>query len=458
MTSRRRRSACWNRSSASTPTRRPARSGSARRSRSTGAAHQLQRRRTSRSPEKAAIESMVLLKNASNTLPIPSSVTKLAVVGATVTYETDNGGRDQDGRHGQLRHRHPDRRPRIEPRLLRSRQGHRPVRRPLPRRRRHGQRNDMHEFAGRRPSRPPPTPTAAISAVMTAATDADFIVVIAGLTAQDEGEEYTNAGDRANLGARRQTEGASTRTSRTTLIQQRRRARQADGGRAGRRQRHRPALARRGARGRDGVVPGPAGRRGAGEAALGAGELQRQAAVHVGQVASTSTTPGMATERRSFGYYVGYSWFDYKGRTPLFPFGYGLAYTKFEYRKLQLGCSDMTKGAVLPVVVNVANTGAVAGDEIVMVWVAFGANTQRPATSRPAKELKGFARVHLAAGRGEADHDSGPPVGPRLLPGRTPRGRRPASGSSRPGTIQIMVGGGSTNSSPTVRRSTVTGY
>ena len=42
--------------------------------------------------EKAAIESMVLLKNDNNTLPIPSSVTKLAVVGATVPYETDNGG------------------------------------------------------------------------------------------------------------------------------------------------------------------------------------------------------------------------------------------------------------------------------------------------------------------------------------------------------------------------------
>ena len=45
--------------------------------------------------EKAAIESMVLLKNDNNTLPITPSVTKLAVVGATVTYETDNGGADQ---------------------------------------------------------------------------------------------------------------------------------------------------------------------------------------------------------------------------------------------------------------------------------------------------------------------------------------------------------------------------
>ena len=55
----------------------------------------------------------------------------------------------------------------------------------------------------------------------------------------------------------------------------------------------------------------------------------------------------------------------------------------------------MSKGAVLPVVVNVANTGTVAGDEIVMVFVSFPEHDGR---ARPAKELKGFARVHLAAG------------------------------------------------------------
>src|SRR5262249_40203191 len=66
----------------------------------------------------------------------------------------------------------------------------------------------------------------------------------------------------------------------------------------------------------------------------------------------------------TFEYFVGYRRFDQLNITPLFAFGDGLSYTQFEYRKLQLGCSSMMKGAVMPVVVNVANTGTVAGDEI----------------------------------------------------------------------------------------------
>src|SRR4029079_11874851 len=68
---------------------------------------------------------------------------------------------------------------------------------------------------------------------------------------------------------------------------------------------------------------------------------------------------------------------------------------KFDYKQLQLGCSTMTKDAVLPVVVNVANSGTVPGDEVVMVFVKFLGTTAR----RPEKELKGFARVHLEAGQ-----------------------------------------------------------
>ena len=240
--------------------------------------------------EKAAIESMVLLKNASNTLPIPSSVTKLAVVGATVTYETDNGGPIKTG--GKVNFATD-----IRTGDLGSSRGFFDPAKAI------GPFDGLCRAAGGTVNgttcmnsqgvtvtTATNTDSGDLSAVMTAATDADFIVVMAGLTAQDEGEEYTKAADRDNgcnlsnclaLDAKQKGVYANIQNN---LIQQVAALGQADGRRAGRWQRHRPALARLGARRRDGVVPGPAGRPGAGEAALGAGELQRQAAVHVGQV------------------------------------------------------------------------------------------------------------------------------------------------------------------------------
>jgi beta-glucosidase len=98
--------------------------------------------------------------------------------------------------------------------------------------------------------------------------------------------------------------------------------------------------------------------------------------------------------RTTFDYYVGYRYFDRQGIAPLYPFGHGLSYTTFEYRDLQLGCSELSKGAVMPVVVDVANTGSMPGDEIVMVFVSYPNTKAR----RPFKELKGFERVHLDPG------------------------------------------------------------
>jgi beta-glucosidase len=117
----------------------------------------------------------------------------------------------------------------------------------------------------------------------------------------------------------------------------------------------------------------------------------------------------------------------------------------------------MSKGAVLPVVVNVANTGTVAGDEIAMVWVSFGANPQRPAfVQRPAKELKGFARVHLAPGEEKqitipvrlSDLDYFQVDAP---------GAKTGKWVVESGSVQIMVGGSSTNF-PLTKTVTVNGY
>src|SRR5262249_48877162 len=76
---------------------------------------------------------------------------------------------------------------------------------------------------------------------------------------------------------------------------------------------------------------------------------------------------------------------------PLYPFGYGLSYTTFEYRDLRTSESTF-KSPSLNVSVVVKNTGRRAGDEVVQLYVKHLDSR----VARPAKELKAFTRVHLA--------------------------------------------------------------
>ena len=79
--------------------------------------------------------------------------------------------------------------------------------------------------------------------------------------------------------------------------------------------------------------------------------------------------------------------------TPLYPFGHGLTYASFEYSDLQVP-GGLAVGAVGEVSVRVTNTSAVVSDEVAQLYIH-----QRHGTStRPIRELKGFRRVHLAAG------------------------------------------------------------
>jgi beta-glucosidase len=80
--------------------------------------------------------------------------------------------------------------------------------------------------------------------------------------------------------------------------------------------------------------------------------------------------------------------------TPLYPFGYGLSYTTFAFSNLRLGAPQVKLGATASVSVGVANTGAVAGDEVVQLYVHQKAGSD----SRPMRELKGFRRVSLEPG------------------------------------------------------------
>ncbi|WP_417107184.1 glycoside hydrolase family 3 C-terminal domain-containing protein, partial [Hominenteromicrobium sp.] len=99
------------------------------------------------------------------------------------------------------------------------------------------------------------------------------------------------------------------------------------------------------------------------------------------------------TEYRE-GVFVGYRYYDKKNMDVLFPFGYGLSYTTFEYSNLTLDKSEMNDTDTLTVSVNVRNTGKVKGKEVVQLYVGMPESH----TIRPVKELRGFKKVELEPG------------------------------------------------------------
>jgi beta-glucosidase len=85
----------------------------------------------------------------------------------------------------------------------------------------------------------------------------------------------------------------------------------------------------------------------------------------------------------------------FKGE-PLFPFGFGLSYSKFSYSGLTLPSGDVAAGDPVSAEVTVTNSGSVAGDEVVELYLSF------PSVSgAPLRALRGFKRVHLEAGASE---------------------------------------------------------
>lgn len=91
---------------------------------------------------------------------------------------------------------------------------------------------------------------------------------------------------------------------------------------------------------------------------------------------------------------VGYRWYDTKHIQPLFPFGYGLSYTQFEYGKPVISAREMKGDDVLEIRCNVKNVGSVAGKEIVQLYIG----DEKCRVLRPVKELKDFYKVALQPG------------------------------------------------------------
>lgn len=95
----------------------------------------------------------------------------------------------------------------------------------------------------------------------------------------------------------------------------------------------------------------------------------------------TLTEPG-----RTYRYYTG---------TPLYPFGFGLSYTKFDYSNLKLSSNSASPSDTLAVSLTLQNTGQYDGDEVVELYV----RNLTPSKPQPIKSLEGFKRVELAKGQ-----------------------------------------------------------
>ncbi|MDE2449683.1 MAG: glycoside hydrolase family 3 C-terminal domain-containing protein [Gammaproteobacteria bacterium] len=263
-------------------------------------------------------------------------------------------------------------------------------------------------------------PKTSADAALAAARQADLIVFVAGLSPRIEGEEMKihaevfSGGDRTSLDLpapqkmllqRMQALGKPV-----VLVLM-------NGSALGINwaDRHIPAIV-------EAWYPGEEG--GAAVAALLAGDFSPAGRLPVTFYKSVDQLPPFddySMSNRTYRYFKG---------EPLYPFGFGLSYTNFEYTNLHAGKSSISANEPATVSVDVTNRGARAGDEVVELYL-----THERVAGAPQRALKGFQRIHLAPG--QTRHIE-----------FTLRDRALAivdeSGKHRivPGTVDVWVGGG----------------
>ncbi|HEY7376620.1 MAG TPA: glycoside hydrolase family 3 N-terminal domain-containing protein [Polyangia bacterium] len=346
--------------------------------------------------QKAAEESMVLLKNgtpSSPVLPIKSTMKNIAVVGAKVNYSvqsTSSQDTCSSGANGALNC------------MLDFTNNVRT-----------GDLGSSRVFSDPGKSKGPiagimaaasahgATATAYNSA--SAAASADFIVVIAGLTPQDEGEEYTGAGDR--------TSGSTSSHAVALGLDPKQNSGVQNG-----------LIASVAALGKPFVVvleggsvidmsawytsapavlmawyPGMVGGTALGRILFG--DVVPSGKLPITWDANLAHWPTFASDSgtTSMDYYLGYRYFEKNGTalTPSsgsFPFGYGLSYASFTYHDISVPCSTVPKDGTVNVTVQVTNTGTVAASETVLLFASWPGSTVGTRAGA-YKELKGYKRT-----------------------------------------------------------------
>lgn len=112
---------------------------------------------------------------------------------------------------------------------------------------------------------------------------------------------------------------------------------------------------------------------------------------------ATNSFPGNESVTYEEGILVGYRWFDTKNITPLYPFGYGLSYTNFEFSKVATDKESYTEDEEIKIHLTISNTGDLDGQEVAQVYVSHPGSV----VEKAEKELKGFKKVFVKSGESE---------------------------------------------------------
>ena len=239
---------------------------------------------------------------------------------------------------------------------------------------------------------------------LAAAQSADFVVVVAGLTPHDEGEDYTIKPDDSDRDMSLGLDGKTGGNAQNNLIAQVAALNKPmvvvlEGGSVidvSPWESMVPAIVMA-------WYPGQSGGTALGQLLFGkanfSGKLPvswPRAVTDEPRFSGSDAAPTSLTT--PMGYYLGYRWFDTQGKTPLYAFGTGLSYTKFDYGNLTVPCTTVTKKGVVNVTVEVTNSGTVAGDETVFLFVSWPNSSVATRKATAYKELKGFRRVSLDPG------------------------------------------------------------
>ncbi|HEY4105919.1 MAG TPA: glycoside hydrolase family 3 C-terminal domain-containing protein [Polyangiaceae bacterium] len=327
--------------------------------------------------QQSAQEGMVLLKNDNNTLPIPGTAKTVAVVGLKVAWTLQgvsaSGTVDfpKDARIGDL----GSSRVNLDPSKA------------------------VGPYDGVKAAAP-----AGVNVVMddsggtSVASSADFVVVVAGLTPEDEGEEYTITPEDSDRDASLALDGKHGGTTQNNYIKSilalgKPTVVVLEGGSV-------IDLSSFGASAPAIVMawyPGQSGGAALGSLLFGKANFSGKLPVSWPNALTDEPPFSGGGSTTQMGYYIGYRWFDNQKKMPAYAFGHGLSYSALTYSNLQVPCTTVTPGGVVNVTVDVQNTGMMDADETVFAFVSWPSSTV-PTRAGGYKELKGFTRAHVPAG------------------------------------------------------------